>query len=58
MSIWQGRHDLMVPFAHGKWLAEHIASARPQLRSDHGHLSLAVGSIGEILDDLMATARL
>lgn len=58
VSIWQGRHDLMVPFAHGEWLAEHISSARPQLRPDHGHLSLAVGSIGEILDDLIATARL
>jgi pimeloyl-ACP methyl ester carboxylesterase len=58
VSIWQGRHDLMVPFAHGEWLAEHIASARPQLRPDHGHLSLVVASIGEILDDLIATARL
>ena len=58
VSIWQGRHDLMVPFAHGEWLAEQIASARPQLRPDHGHLSLVVESIGEILDDLMATAGL
>jgi pimeloyl-ACP methyl ester carboxylesterase len=58
VSIWQGRHDLMVPFAHGRWLADRIPSARPQLRSDHGHLSLAIGSISEILDDLMAHARL
>jgi pimeloyl-ACP methyl ester carboxylesterase len=57
VSIWQGRHDLMVPFAHGEWLAAHISSARPHLRADHGHLSLAVGSIGEILDDLLAAAR-
>ena len=57
VSIWQGRHDLMVPFAHGEWLAAHISSARPHLRADHGHLSLAVGSFGEILDDLLAAAR-
>jgi pimeloyl-ACP methyl ester carboxylesterase len=58
ISIWQGRHDLMVPFAHGEWLADHIASARPQLRPDHGHLSLAVGCLAEILHDLVAVAGL
>jgi pimeloyl-ACP methyl ester carboxylesterase len=57
VSIWQGRHDLMVPFAHGEWLTANIPSARPHLRPDHGHLSLAVGSIGEILDDLLSTER-
>jgi pimeloyl-ACP methyl ester carboxylesterase len=56
VSIWQGRHDLMVPFAHGEWLVEHIPTARPQLRLEHGHLSLTVGSIDEILDDLVAAA--
>ncbi|CAN5688775.1 alpha/beta hydrolase [soil metagenome] len=58
VSIWQGRQDLMVPFAHGKWLAANIPSARPRLRPEHGHLSLAVGSIGEILDDLLTIAAL
>jgi hypothetical protein len=56
VSIWQGRHDLMVPFAHGEWLLEHVPTARSRLRPEHGHLSLAVGSIGEILDDLLASA--
>jgi pimeloyl-ACP methyl ester carboxylesterase len=56
VSIWQGRHDLMVPFAHGEWLVEHVPSARSRLRPEHGHLSLAVGSIGEILDDLLEAA--
>jgi pimeloyl-ACP methyl ester carboxylesterase len=56
VSIWQGQQDLMVPFAHAEWLAEHVATARPQLRPEHGHLSLAVGSFGEILDDLLAAA--
>jgi pimeloyl-ACP methyl ester carboxylesterase len=53
VSVWQGRQDLMVPFAHGEWLVEHIPTARSRLRPEHGHLSLAVGSMGEILDDLL-----
>lgn len=56
VSIWQGRQDLMVPFAHGEWLAAHVPTARPHLRLEHGHLSLAVGAIGEILDDLLGNA--
>jgi pimeloyl-ACP methyl ester carboxylesterase len=57
VSIWQGREDLMVPFAHGEWLADHIPGARSRLRTEHGHLSLAVGAIGEILDDLLEAGR-
>ena len=56
VSIWQGQQDLMVPFAHGEWLVEHVPTARSRLRPEHGHLSLAVGSIGEILDDLLEAA--
>lgn len=56
VTIWQGRHDLMVPFSHGEWLLEHIGTARSGLRPEHGHLSLAVGSIGEILDDVVRSA--
>jgi pimeloyl-ACP methyl ester carboxylesterase len=56
VSVWQGRQDLMVPFAHGEWLVEHVPTARARLRPEHGHLSLAVGSIGEILDDLLEAA--
>jgi pimeloyl-ACP methyl ester carboxylesterase len=57
VSIWQGRHDLMVPLAHGEWLAAHIPSARPRLRPEHGHLSLIIGGMGEILDDVLANAE-
>jgi hypothetical protein len=43
----------MVPLAHGRWLAEHVAGARAELRPGHGHLSLEMDAIGEILDDLL-----
>ena len=55
VTIWQGAQDRMVPFAHGQWLARHVGSARAQLLPEHGHLSLAVASMGRILDDLIAT---
>ena len=58
VSVWQGQQDLMVPFAHGQWLIEHVPTARSRLRPEHGHLSLAVGAIGEILDDLLEAAAI
>jgi pimeloyl-ACP methyl ester carboxylesterase len=52
VAIWQGGVDLMVPAAHGAWLAEHIPGARPHLLPDHGHLSLAVADLPRIVADL------
>jgi len=40
VSIWQGATDLMVPLAHGKWLASKIAHADVNLLEGHGHLSI------------------
>jgi pimeloyl-ACP methyl ester carboxylesterase len=51
VSIWQGAHDKMVPFAHGQWLAAHVPGARVHLYDDEGHLSL-VNQLPRILDDL------
>ena len=56
VSIWHGGQDRFVPYAHGEWLAEHVAGASPHLHPDHGHLSLAVESYGAVLDDLIAQA--
>ena len=53
VAVWQGRQDRFVPFAHGEWLAEHVPRARVHLYEEHAHLSLAIASFGEILDDLM-----
>jgi pimeloyl-ACP methyl ester carboxylesterase len=55
VSIWQGAHDRMVPFAHGEWLAAHVPGARVHLDDDHGHISL-VQQLPRILDDLLSPA--
>jgi pimeloyl-ACP methyl ester carboxylesterase len=56
VTIWQGQHDRFVPFAHGEWLAGHVAEARPQLLAEHGHLSILISSYDRVLDDLIASA--
>jgi pimeloyl-ACP methyl ester carboxylesterase len=40
VAVWQGRHDAMVPFSHGEWLAANVAGAKAHLFDDEGHLSL------------------
>lgn len=56
VAVWAGGKDLMVPFAHGRWLAEHVPGATAHLHPEEGHLSIRVLRVGEILDDLMAAA--
>jgi pimeloyl-ACP methyl ester carboxylesterase len=56
VAIWQGDQDLMVPFAHGQWLAAHIPGARVHLEPGAGHLTMMVTAIGRILDDLLDLA--
>jgi pimeloyl-ACP methyl ester carboxylesterase len=52
VHLWQGRHDRMVPFEHGEWLAAHVPSAIPHLFDDEGHLSIVVAMFGRVLDEL------
>jgi pimeloyl-ACP methyl ester carboxylesterase len=58
VTVWQGAQDLMVPLAHGRWLADRVPGARAELRPEHGHLSLEVDAIGEILDGLLEAGGL
>jgi pimeloyl-ACP methyl ester carboxylesterase len=51
--VWQGELDLMVPFAHGQWLASQLPHASVHLESGEGHLSVGVGSLEEMLDELI-----
>lgn len=55
-SLWQGSADLMVPFSHGRWLAEHVPGATVELHDGEGHLSIGVGSIDRMLDQLLEIA--
>ena len=51
--IWQGSADLMVPFVHGRWLSSRLAHATVHLEQGEGHLSIALGAIGPMLDELL-----
>jgi pimeloyl-ACP methyl ester carboxylesterase len=52
VTVWHGRHDLMVPTTHGEWLAEHLPRARSRILADEGHLSLVL-DFGAVLDELL-----
>jgi pimeloyl-ACP methyl ester carboxylesterase len=55
-TIWQGSADLMVPFAHGQWLASRIPAAAVHLEDGQGHLSIALGKLDAMLDELVKAA--
>jgi pimeloyl-ACP methyl ester carboxylesterase len=48
--LWQGVQDKMVPASHGRWLAERIPGVEAHISEPDGHLSIAVGRLGEIYD--------
>jgi pimeloyl-ACP methyl ester carboxylesterase len=53
--LWQGSDDLMVPFAHGRWLAGRIPDVTAHLEQGEGHLSIGIGALDRMLDELAAT---
>lgn len=57
VSVWQGAHDLMVPFGHGTWLAEHVPGSRAHLFEDEGHISL-LARFDQMLAELRVLAGL
>jgi pimeloyl-ACP methyl ester carboxylesterase len=52
--LWQGVQDKMVPVAHARWLADRIPGVEAHISEEDGHLSIAVGRLGEIFDWLSA----
>ena len=56
VTVWQGDLDLMVPFAHGRWLVGAIPGAVSRMATGHGHISLVARYRDEILADLKQRA--
>jgi pimeloyl-ACP methyl ester carboxylesterase len=54
--IWQGSADLMVPFAHGQWLASRVPAASAHLEEGEGHLSVGLGKLDAMLAELVKAA--
>lgn len=55
VSLWQGRVDRMVPYAHGEWLAARLPDVRAHLYDDEGHVSL-LRQMPLIVADLVSRA--
>lgn len=53
--LWQGSADLMVPFAHGRWLAANVPGVTAHLEEGHGHLSIAAHRVDAMLDEVART---
>jgi len=54
-ALWQGTADLMVPVGHGQWLAERIPGVVANIQDDEGHLSIGIGSLDRMLQELVTT---
>jgi pimeloyl-ACP methyl ester carboxylesterase len=52
--VVQGRQDLMVPWAHGEWLARNLPASEAWLREEEGHLTLLVNLVPDIHEWLLA----
>lgn len=51
--LWQGSADLMVPYAHRRWLAAHLPGASVHLMEGEGHLSIGVSAMERMPDELV-----
>lgn len=56
VTVWHGCDDLMVPLAHGQWLAKKLPNADFRPLPGVGHISLVAGGYGAMLDALVASA--
>jgi len=57
--LYQGSVDLMVPYAHGLWLAKHLPQEhlKNHLIEGQGHISIFIGNEGKMIDELLAIAK-
>jgi hypothetical protein len=46
----------MVPITHGEWLASRLPEASVHLEQGEGHLSIGVGALERMLDELVDLA--
>ena len=53
--LWHGQQDRAVPFAHGRWLVDHVPGARGILTAEPGHFSLMTRP-DLLLDELIKIA--
>jgi pimeloyl-ACP methyl ester carboxylesterase len=53
--VWQGGEDLMVPAAHGRWLAAHLPRVVVHVLEGEGHVSAGSTRLGQMLDELVGT---
>lgn len=56
---YQGSEDKMVPYAHGEWLAKHLPQEklRNHLMQGQGHISIFLGQMENMIDELLAIAK-
>ncbi len=57
VAVWFGDADLMVPPAHGNWLADNVPGARVHHEAEEGHVSLPVRRASAILANLLDLSR-
>jgi len=57
VMIWHGSADLAVPFSHGQWLASQLPGASAHLEAGEGHLSVGLGALDRMLDELASAGR-
>jgi pimeloyl-ACP methyl ester carboxylesterase len=52
--LYQGSEDLMVPYAHGKWLASKIPKEQltKHLEEGEGHISIFLGRVDGMMKEL------
>ena len=51
--LLQGTEDLMVPPAHGRWLAERIPGVEAEISDKEGHMTLLAHRVGDVHEWLL-----